>query len=196
MLIATTGSYITDSIRFVPLSCITSRVPFRFDITVSMHYTPYSCHLLDRHALGQVTRKVDVETLCNGEPVGHELERDDIEQALEDIDCLWDLDLVRLIGGELGVLLVADDDWAALARNHLLVCVERLGKDVVASQDHDNGQILVHERQHAVLQLARHDCFAVEVGDFLDFERTCFLFSIVFIPIWLFCFLPSSAVAC
>lgn len=81
-----------------------------------------------------------------------------------------DLDLVRLLAGELLVVGVADDDGAALARDDLLVGVEGLGEDAVASEDHDDGQVLVDEREDAVLELAGHDGFAVEVGDFFDFE--------------------------
>lgn len=54
----------------------------------------------------------------------------------------------------------------------LLVGVERFGEDVVASEDHDDGKVFVHESQHAVFELARHDGFAVEVGDFFDLQST------------------------
>lgn len=84
-----------------------------------------------------------------------------------------DLDLVCLLAGELLVVGVADDDGAALARDDLLVGVEGLGEDVVARQDHDDRQVLVDEREHAVLQLAGHDGLAVQVGDFLDLEGAC-----------------------
>ena len=81
-----------------------------------------------------------------------------------------DLDLVGLLAGELLVVGVADDDGAALASNDLLVGVEGLGEDGVASEDHDDGQVLVDEGEDTVLQLARHDGLAVEVGDFLDLK--------------------------
>jgi len=81
-----------------------------------------------------------------------------------------DLDLVGLLAGELLIVGVADDDGAALASDDLLVGVEGLGKDGVASEDHDDGQVLVDEGEDTVLQLAGHDSLAVEVGDFLDLE--------------------------
>jgi hypothetical protein len=52
----------------------------------------------------------------------------------------------------------------------LLICIERFGEDVVSGQDHDDGKLLVDQSQHTVLQLTRHDSFAVQVGDFLDLE--------------------------
>ena len=129
--------------------------------------------LLDRNRLGQVTREVDVDALRNGEPVRHQLERDDVEQALEDVDGAGHLDLVGLVAGELGVARVADDDRSALACDDLLVGVERLGEDVVTGKDHNNREGLVDEREDTVLEFAGHDGFAMEVGDFLDFQGAC-----------------------
>jgi hypothetical protein len=81
-------------------------------------------HLLDSDRLGQVPGEVDVEALSNGEPVGHELERDDVEQTLEELVGVRNLDFVGLLARELLVVLVADDDGTALASNDLLVGVE------------------------------------------------------------------------
>ena len=119
--------------------------------------------LLDSDTLGQVSREIDVQALGNGKPVGHELERDDVEQTLQNINGLRDLDLVGLVAGELGVALAANDDGATLAGNDLLVCVEGLGEQTVAGEDHDDGQGLVDQSEHAVLELTRHDGLAVEV---------------------------------
>ena len=126
--------------------------------------------LLDGNRLGQVPGEVNVQALSNGKPVGHELERDDVEQTLQKVVGVGDLDLVGLLAGELLVVGVADDDGAALASNDLLVGVEGLGEDGVASEDHDDGQVLVDEGEDTVLQLARHDGLAVEVGDLLDLK--------------------------
>ena len=105
-----------------------------------------------------------------------------------------------MLDGEFLVVFVADDDGAAAAGDDclqrqytclpgrgvlkkrgteegrekertLLVGVQRLGEDGVAGEDHDDGKVLVHERQHAVLELAGHDGLAVQVGDLLDLER-------------------------
>ena len=59
------------------------------------------------------------------------------------------------------------------ARQTLLIGIEGFGEDVVASKDHDDGEVLVDEGQDAVFELAGHDGFAVEVGDFFDFEGAC-----------------------
>lgn len=54
----------------------------------------------------------------------------------------------------------------------LLVGVERLLEDLVTGEDHDNGEVLVNQGQNTVLQLTGHDSLAVEVGNFLDLQRT------------------------
>ena len=81
------------------------------------HQTSWVAHLLDRHRLGQVTGEVNVEALEHGEPVGNELQRDDVEDALQDINRLGDLDCLRLVGGELLIPGIADDDGLAAAGN-------------------------------------------------------------------------------
>lgn len=73
---------------------------------------------LDRHRLGEVTREINVQALHDGEPVGDQLQRDDVENALQDVDRLGDLDLLGLASLELFVLFVADDDGLATASNN------------------------------------------------------------------------------
>lgn len=128
--------------------------------------------LLDSDRLGQVPGEIDVEALADREPVGHELQRNDVEETLEGINSLRDLDLLDLVGREFWVVLVADDDGVTLASDDLLVGVEGLGEDVVASQDHDDREVLVDQSEHAVLQFTRHDGLAVKVRDFLDLQGT------------------------
>jgi hypothetical protein len=98
------------------------------------------------------------------------LQWDNIKETLQRIHCPGYLDLVRLLTGELWVVGVADDDGTALTSNDLLVGIEGFGKELIASQDHDNGKVLVHEGQDTVFELARHDGLAVKVGNFLDLE--------------------------
>lgn len=54
----------------------------------------------------------------------------------------------------------------------MLISVERLLEDLIAGQDHDDGEVLVDEGKDTVLQLTRHDSLAVKVGNFLDLEST------------------------
>lgn len=54
----------------------------------------------------------------------------------------------------------------------LLVSVQRLLEDAIASEDHDDGQVLIHQGQHSVLQFTRHDSLAMQVRDFLDLQGT------------------------
>lgn len=63
--------------------------------------------------LSQVTREVHVQALSNREPVGHQLQGDDVEETLETVDGLGDLDLLGLARLELLVVGVADDDRLA-----------------------------------------------------------------------------------
>lgn len=69
--------------------------------------------LLDSHGLGQVTGEVNVETLHDSQPVGNQLQRDNVEETLQAVDGLGDLDLLGLVGLELLVAGVADDDGLA-----------------------------------------------------------------------------------
>lgn len=128
--------------------------------------------LLDSDRLGQVTGEVNVKTLENSEPVGNELERDDVEETLEDVDGLGDLDLLSLGSLELLIVRVADDDGLTTTSNDLLVGVEGLFEEVITGEDHDDGKVLVDQSQDTVLQLTRHDSLAVKVGDFLNLEST------------------------
>src|SRR4029434_681904 len=61
---------------------------------------------------------------------------------------------------------------AHLAGHHLLQGVLTLVVGVVSHDDHDDGHQLVHQRQRAMLQLARQDALRVHVRDLLDFLHT------------------------
>src|ERR1700712_1649662 len=104
--------------------------------------------LLDSDTLRQISWEIDIESFTDSQPVCHQLQWDDIDQALETLDLWWNLDLISLGCREFGITLVADDDWAALSSNNLLVCVERLGEDIVTGENHDNRQVLIHKREH------------------------------------------------
>ena len=78
---------------------------------------PSRSPLLDGNRLGKVAREVDVETLQDGKPVGNELERNDVQETLENVDGLGNLDLQSLAGIELLVTRVADDDGFAITGN-------------------------------------------------------------------------------
>jgi hypothetical protein len=128
--------------------------------------------LLDRDTLGQIPGEIDVQSLTDGQPVCHELQRNDVDQALKTVNLLGHFDLVRLGRREFGVALVADDDGTALASNHLLISIERLGENVVPGEDHDNREVLIDESEDTMFEFARHDGLAMEIGDFLDLQCT------------------------
>jgi hypothetical protein len=69
--------------------------------------------LLHRHGLGQVAREVHVQALQDSQPIGNQLQRDDIEDALQNVDGLGDLNLLGLRGLEPDVAGVADDNGLA-----------------------------------------------------------------------------------
>ena len=115
-------------------------------------------------------RVINIRALRNSQPVSHELERDDVVQALEDIDCGRHLNLLGFAGWELWVVLVADNDGLATTGDDLLVRVQTLGEDGVACEDHDDRKVVVNERQHTVLQLTGHDSLTVQVRDLLDLQ--------------------------
>lgn len=54
----------------------------------------------------------------------------------------------------------------------LLVGVERLLEEIIASENHDDGKVLVDQGEDTVLQFARHDGLTMQVGDLLDLEST------------------------
>lgn len=75
-----------------------------------------SC-LLDSHRLGEVTGEVNVQALKDSKPVGNELERNDVEETLEAVNSLGDLNLLSLVGLELLVARVANDNGLSAASN-------------------------------------------------------------------------------
>lgn len=69
--------------------------------------------LLDSHRLGQVTGEVNVETLHDRQPVGNQLQGNDVQEALQDVNRLGDLDSLCLAALELVIPTVADDNRLA-----------------------------------------------------------------------------------
>lgn len=102
----------------MPKQCIKTNSPPK--LQSARHHS----NLLDGDRLGQVSGEIHVQSFSNRKPVGHELERNDVEETLQNVNLLRDLDLVRLVARELLVVSVANDDWATLAGNDLLVGVE------------------------------------------------------------------------
>lgn len=81
-------------------------------------FAPSGAPLLDGHRLGQVAREVHVETLEDGQPVGNELKRNDVEKALQAVDRLGHFDLGGVRRLELLVAGVADDNGLATTSNN------------------------------------------------------------------------------
>jgi len=73
--------------------------------------------LLHSHRLGEISREIDIESFANSQPVGDELERDDVQETLKTVDRLGDLNLLRFLGGEFAIIWVADDDRSSTTSN-------------------------------------------------------------------------------
>ena len=71
-------------------------------------------NLLHSDRFRQISREIHIETLSDGEPVGDELEGDDIKQPLETVHCSRDLDLFGLLRGKLGVVGIANNNWTTI----------------------------------------------------------------------------------
>jgi hypothetical protein len=54
----------------------------------------------------------------------------------------------------------------------LLIGIQRLSEDIVARKDHDDWKILINQGKNTMLEFSRHDCLAMEVGNFLDLKGT------------------------
>lgn len=74
--------------------------------------------LFDCDRLGEVTREIDVQALENCQPVGNELQRKNVEDALKSVHGLGDLNLLSLRRLEFLIICVADDNWLASASNN------------------------------------------------------------------------------
>jgi hypothetical protein len=88
----------------------------RFFFCLLIQKSPWSI-LLDGDGLGKVAREVDIKAFQHSQPVCDELERDDVEDTLEDVDGLGNLNLESLAGLEFGIVRVADDDGLAATSN-------------------------------------------------------------------------------
>lgn len=95
-----------------------SRAKTRSSQFLSPYTRAQSCFLLDRDGFGQVAREVDVKTLHHGQPVGNELQGNNVQNTLQDVDGLGDLNRLGLRGLELGVARVADDNGLATTRHN------------------------------------------------------------------------------
>lgn len=74
--------------------------------------------LLHRHRFGQVSWEIHVEPFADSKPVGDQLERNHVQQTLQAIYRLGYLNSVRFLSGELRVVRIAEDNWAAFAGDH------------------------------------------------------------------------------
>lgn len=73
--------------------------------------------LLDSDGLSEVPREVNVQILSNREPVGDELQRNDVEETLENVDGLGDLNLLASLVRESLITLIADNNGTTAAGN-------------------------------------------------------------------------------
>jgi hypothetical protein len=89
--------------------------------------------------------------------VAKQLQRDDIQNALEAVHSARDDDLAPAGLLERRVVVAADDDRLPLARGDLRQGGLDLGIERIASHDDDHRHILVDERERAVFEFSGED---------------------------------------
>src|SRR5262245_44318911 len=72
----------------------------------------------------------------------------------------------------MGPFGIGDQNDFALACRHLLHVGHALLEYPVMGCDHDHWHILIDERNRSVLEFARGIAFGVDIGNFLELERT------------------------
>src|SRR6516225_7069724 len=72
----------------------------------------------------------------------------------------------------MGALGVGDQNDLAAARRNLLQVRERLLENAVEGRNDNHRHLLVDQGYWPVLELTRRVAFGVDVGDFLELERT------------------------
>lgn len=88
--------------------------------------------------------------------ITEQLQGDDIEQALEAVDCLRHADLLDILRDSL-ITFIAYHDGLCLAGGNLGKGRLDLGIKRVTRHDDDHGHVLVDKRERTVLQLASED---------------------------------------
>mmetsp|Transcript_4924 Transcript_4924/g.22029 ORF Transcript_4924/g.22029 Transcript_4924/m.22029 type:complete len:263 (-) Transcript_4924:1513-2301(-) len=131
--------------------------------------------LLHRDGLGQVPGLVHVVPAQHGEVVRQELKGHDVHHRLQAVLHLGHPDDRRVLPGDLRDLVVAlggDEDEPPAPGAKLLHHALLLRVATVPSGHHHEGHRLVHERERAVLHLAREDALRVQQRNLLNLERT------------------------
>src|SRR6266481_2973183 len=145
------------------------------DIAQIYEYMRYrrggSSRLLDGDALREIARLIDVGAAVVGDVVREQLQRNRQQNRQETRVARRHLEDLPRDVLELRRRRVGDDEDAAAARLDFLHVREALLVDRVLRQQDDDGNLLVDERDRAVLHLAGGVTFGVDVRDLLQLER-------------------------
>lgn len=96
--------------------------------------------------------------------VAQQLQGNDVQQSLQAVNRLRHSDRLR-VGGDVLVILVAENDGLGLARGDLRESVLDLGVERVLGHDDEHGHVLVNQGKRAVLEFTGKDSWrAGETG--------------------------------
>lgn len=76
-----------------------------------------SRNLLDGHRLGQISREIHIQAFGDSQPISNQLQRDNVQQPLKTVNSLRNLNLLRQLRREFGIVGIANDDRATFASN-------------------------------------------------------------------------------
>ena len=127
--------------------------------------------LFHRDRLGQIARLVHVGAAQHGDVVGQKLQRDGENNRRADAPHMRGHgDDVNAIALHKSCVFVGKHKQFAAACAHFFQVGFELGLEIILRRNGDDGHVLVHQRQRAVLELAGRVGFGVDVGNLLEFE--------------------------
>ncbi len=117
----------------------------------------------------QVPREINVKSVPHCKVITQQLQRDNVQEALQAVHCLWHADRFATAWNAL-IIFTAYDDWLCLPCGDLRERRLHLGVERILCHDDDNGHVFVNESKRSVLELSGKDAFRMHVGNFFDLQ--------------------------